>query len=478
MKELWGSIITTYNNYHGTGKGLTLFLVSVLIICLLKANPLMFVLSPVSGIGYAFSSALKKYRSRSVPAGILAGLLVILTLMLSGGWTFSEADHYRTENLMHLKQEHINVMDTLLSSEEGTIRVMASPDISPWMKVYSDRFDVMFAYPDLGDKERLDGKARFIYEQMLLPTPDETRVVETVREAGYDHIVYDTSKTYFELPLEEYDYELIGEVSGYKIYRDNSKTNTAPVPSSVNRIRAIITIVLSLSFIILCLVIALRTPGKKEEEGRDKDIILIPVLALILCQILGVMIFSYDDPAALPAGIYSGTGLIILYSVLPLLMIPAYYFCYFRLAGSLFEDKRYARLMVLFICVLNLWGYQSEALLPVTMLYSWFTPSCVVVHGLLPLALCLIIDKCGDKEKKLESMEEPAETEENDYYKWEEEEMKNHKIINSRNLAIALIIVIVLFAGSVFVMNRKINSLYDTTVNLQQQVEELKGSDK
>ena len=55
--------------------------------------------------------------------------------------------------------------------------------------------------------------------------------------------------------------------------------------------------------------------------------------------------------------------------------------------------------------------------------------------------------------------------------------MKNHKIINSRNLAIALILVIILFAGSVFVMNRKINSLYNTTVELQQQVEELKKSE-
>ena len=67
--------------------------------------------------------------------------------------------------------------------------------------------------------------------------------------------------------------------------------------------------------------------------------------------------------------------------------------------------------------------------------------------------------------------------EEDDYFKWEEEEMKNHKIINSRNLAIALIIVVILFAGSVFVMNRKINSLYETTVNLQQQVEELRKSE-
>ena len=55
MKELWATIITTYTEFRGTGKGLALFLVSVLIICLLnteeekeeggrRINPLLFIL--------------------------------------------------------------------------------------------------------------------------------------------------------------------------------------------------------------------------------------------------------------------------------------------------------------------------------------------------------------------------------------------------------------------------------------------------
>ena len=486
MKELWASLITTYNNYRGTGKGLTLFLVSVLIIYLLnraenegeeneRVNPLIFVLSPVSGIGYAFSRALGRFRSKSVFSGILAGLLVIVTLILSGGWIFSEADHYRTENMLHIKQEYVDVMDSMLASEEGTIRVVAPVGFSPYMNAYSDRFDVMFSYPKYGDPGKLDADARYVYEQMTLSTPDQTRLVETIRKAGYDHIIYNSQKTFFELPFEEYDYELTGDLAGYRIYRDRSRTTVVPSSKSLKKLQALITIVICFIFAGCCLALTLRyakTAG--EEEKKAPGFLGVLVIVLIICQIAGVMLFSYDDPAALPGGIYGKTGFILLYSVLPVLMIPAYYYAYYNLAGRLFKDKKYAWFMVLIICVLNLWGLQSKALYPVTMLYCWFSPASVILHGFLPLLTGVLIEKSKAVAGRQENT---VIKEEDDYFKWEEEEMKDHKIINSRNLAIALIIVVILFMGSVFVMNRKINSLYETTVNLQQQVEELRKAE-
>ena len=490
MKELWASLITTYFNYRGTGKGLTLFLVSVLIIYLLnraenegeegeRINPLIFVLSPLSGIGYAFSRALGRFRAKSVLSGILAGLLVMVTLILSGGWTFSDADHYRTENMMHIKQEYVDVMDSLLKSEEGTIRVVAPPGFSPFMKAYSERFDVMYAYPENGDPGKLDADARYVYEQMSLATPDQGRFVETVRKAGYDHIIYNSQKTFFELPFEEYDYELAGDVSGFRIYRDKTKA-AQTLHGSAGRIQALMTLVLCFAFAGFCIVFAIKSEKRAKEADalnggrRGISVLSIPVIMLILSQIAGVMLFSYDDPAALPGGIYGRTGFVLLYSVLPVLMIPAYYYAYSYLAGRLFKDKEYTWLMVIIICVLNLWGLQSGPLYPVTMLYCWFSPASVILHGFLPFAAGFLIEKS----KASVITEESADIkEEDDYFKWEEEEMKNHKIINSRNLAIALIIVVILFAGSVFVMNRKINSLYETTVNLQQQVEELRKSE-
>ena len=487
MKELWASLITTYFNYRGTGKGLTLFLVSVLIIYLLKrereedkscVNPFVFLLSPVAGIGYAFSLAFKKFRAKSIPSGVLTGLFVIITVMLSGGFVFSGADHYRTENPLHIKQEYVDIMDAVQETTEGSLRIVAPPSMSPYMKAYSERFDVMYGYPAYGDPANLSGNAGFVYRQMQLSTPDQASVVKALREEGYDHIIYDREKNFFELPFEEYGYELIGEYGNYKIYRDNTESRAASAKVTVKRVGALFTVILCFAFALLCIVLAVRSYGKRDKGSvrREKRGWLLQVLLymLILCQIVGVIAFSYDEPAALPFGIYGKTGFTLLYSFLPIIMIPAYYYCYYLLSDCLFTDKVYARFMVLIICVINLWGCQSKPLLPATMLYCWFHPASVIIHGLLPLLLYLILNKIRDMDRNTGTEEGLLE---NDYYKWEEEEMKNHKIVNSRNLAITLIIVVILFAGSVFVMNRKINSLYDTTVNLQKQVEELRKSE-
>jgi len=45
--------------------------------------------------------------------------------------------------------------------------------------------------------------------------------------------------------------------------------------------------------------------------------------------------------------------------------------------------------------------------------------------------------------------------------------MKKHKILNMRNMAIAFLALVILLVASVFVLNRKINSLYDATVQLE-----------
>ena len=162
--------------------------------------------------------------------------------------------------------------------------------------------------------------------------------------------------------------------------------------------------------------------------------------------------------------------------MLPFLLIPVYFAVYILLAHRLFADRGSKWFMAACILVLNLWGYQSEALLPVTMFAGRFSLPVIIVHGVLPIILWVLIDKY---DKYMESSLKPdtAGMEETDYYEWEEEDMKNHKIINSRNIAIALLVVVIMLFGSVFVMNRKINNLYMTTVNLQEQVEELKNKE-
>ncbi len=497
MKELWDSILTTYNNYRGTGKGLPLFLVSVLIICIIKdlkaesrestetAGPVpvppVFILSPITGIGYAFALLYKEALSRLKGKRLwilMVSFIMILALALGGTRVFKEADHYRAENRMHIKAGYVEVMDALLSAagESGSIRVMAAPDISPYRAAYSGRFDLMYSYPRHGDPANLGGDERFVYEQMSLSTPDETKVIEKVRKLGYDYIVYDTQKTYMGLPLEEYGYDLVTEVNGFKIYKDSEPGSSAASGMSAMSAGSSGAAVLIFTLIAGAALLAagvyfLRKSGA---IGRSASPLTYLVMALVLLQIIGVIVFSCENPAALPVGISGKRALTVIYTVMPLIMIPAYYCMYLLCADELFDDPALSRFMMLCICILNIWGYQSDALLPVTMLYCWFSWQALVFHGILPFALWYVLRWLKKRPQRKETAADTVLTDEDDYYVWEEEDMKNHKIINARTVAIALLIVVIMLIGSVFIMNRKINSLYEVTVNLQEQVEELK----
>ncbi|MCR5507527.1 MAG: hypothetical protein K6F34_02450 [Lachnospiraceae bacterium] len=157
-------------------------------------------------------------------------------------------------------------------------------------------------------------------------------------------------------------------------------------------------------------------------------------------------------------------------------LIPVYIFIYFALAGRLFEGTAAKFFMTACIMMLSIFGYASEYLIPLNMFCGRFSLPSVIVNGVLPLILLFVL---GKREAIGLWMNGPAAAlEENDYYAWEEEDMKNHKIINSRTLAAALLITVIVLIGSVFVMNRKINNLYETTVNLQQQVNELQQNGK
>lgn len=202
-----------------------------------------------------------------------------------------------------------------------------------------------------------------------------------------------------------------------------------------------------------------RYLGQEEEsDGRKAFLnrVLIGLLIMLTLALSGRLVFME-----------AAVG-----SVQALLLIPVYIGIYILLSFRLFADRKLRWFMVLSIVVLSLWGYQSQALLPVTLLSTGVSIPGVLVHAVLPLVLWVVIDKYR-KYARSGPVPDAEDKKELDYYEWEEEDMKNHKIINSRNLAIALLIVVVIMLGAIFVMNRKINNLYETTVNLQNQVNEL-----
>ncbi len=85
-----------------------------------------------------------------------------------------------------------------------------------------------------------------------------------------------------------------------------------------------------------------------------------------------------------------------------------------------------------------------------------------MIHGLLNMAAVILIRYFENRPK----IREETGMEYGDDYS-EEWDMQKHRIINARNLAIALGVLALALICIVFVLNSKINRLYDATVNLQ-----------
>lgn len=235
-----------------------------------------------------------------------------------------------------------------------------------------------------------------------------------------------------------------------------------------------------------------RTSDHKSSERRFKkgDAVFYAVAAAVtVLQVMAVTVFRYEgfetiknvktatlvfetgklslaDPMMLLTGCISAvTGIHpqkLIYTHLPAVLITFYNICYCSVICTVSkENGRFVAFLTL--TLLNVFGYQSPMMTGMTMLLSWFSLSAFLIHGLLGVVAVILIrylQTLPDKPKETI----PAETDEED----EEWDMNRHKIINARNLAIAIGALAVMLLIVVFVLNNKINRLYETTVSLQE----------
>ena len=168
--------------------------------------------------------------------------------------------------------------------------------------------------------------------------------------------------------------------------------------------------------------------------------------------------------------------LIFIFTILPIPMLLLYYFgyyCFLRLSCKNADEIMPA---MCFVALLNIWGFRCDELVRFSLLSCWYSDEAFMLHGVL-IAAGIVLHKL-----KLPKREEVPEIiaaeaagtgkaclEENDDYP-EEWDMKKHKIINARNLAIAIGALVIILVAVTFILNRKINDLYSATVSLEDAV--------
>jgi len=235
--------------------------------------------------------------------------------------------------------------------------------------------------------------------------------------------------------------------------------------------------------------------GRLFAEGFDRTELICGIVAVLVVavQIYGTMSASYEGTEAIrpvaaatsvfekgnlfiadPMMLFIGTisrivgihPLRFIFSVAPVIFIPLYYLCSFEVI-SIFCSGTKRLAVFIAVALLNIWGFQSKALVPLTLLIAWFTTGVYIVHGLLNVAAILLIRYYQGHPGTITKSNKYEEDDDLP----EEWDMNKHKIINARNLAIALGVLAVALIAIVFVLNSKINRLYDVTVRLQEDIE-------
>lgn len=230
-------------------------------------------------------------------------------------------------------------------------------------------------------------------------------------------------------------------------------------------------------------------------------LLFIIVILLIALQMFGTSLFGYHQPNAARqvwtatkayetgnltisspmmmlwawiAWIFKEHPLTIIFSASQFVTLPLYYMGYTVLARKLCKGKKeQSLLLLLFLCILHLFGYQSGYALGMTLLFSYFSGTVFILQGVLPFLLFLLLTGLERKHVlDMEQIQNGAGMSNDTGEDWEEEDMKKHKIINARNIGIALVLFAVLMAGAIYILNNKINSLHNATQNLQLAMEE------
>ncbi len=235
IQELFGKLIDTFELYRGTGKILVLFVLALAVIFALRKEsakddavrlPLWsFLLMGVNTVAFAvarvgkmiFDKFFEKSHTERI-LKILAALVLLYCISISGIRMLSGDFLSPAENSMHIPQKYVDVMDELLSLEDNPA-VLAEPSFMKYFPVYSSRFVPMYVYPNHGDLSLLREDDRDAYQMLADHIPDMALVSTVAHRNGVKYIVLKKNFYFNAFPITEYGFEELRDVGDYVIYR-------------------------------------------------------------------------------------------------------------------------------------------------------------------------------------------------------------------------------------------------------------------
>lgn len=159
--------------------------------------------------GIVFISRELQGKKRLLFAGLSAALIIVGGTLVYQNPLFS-----RAENIHHMPQEVVEICDMI--RVEGREVVAAFPnEFLLYVRQYSPYICMPYG------RENLQGLQDDFYEYMLRSSLEAGELAAFAKNAGCHYLIFSEQKQ-LNGSMEDYEYELIGRVGEYLVFRDNT----------------------------------------------------------------------------------------------------------------------------------------------------------------------------------------------------------------------------------------------------------------
>lgn len=220
--------------------------------------------------------------------------------------------------------------------------------------------------------------------------------------------------------------------------------------------------------------ISLLTDEDDNKNEKDEEIYLFnrkwfKVISVILTGAVATAVtggFVFTEEAYKESIYYYTSSSITIASILAII---SFFVIYFLIASELFDRKKDRLIFMISVLFLHLFANYSTADIKLSIFLYPLSVGSVILHDFMPFGLWLILVKQRNNDKQ--TSDNITDKNYSDDYE-EEWDLKKHKIINIRNMAIAFLALAICLVSGVFVLNSKINNLYNVTVSLEKATED------
>lgn len=248
---MWDKVVTLYHNYAGTGFMLGIYLISAVYlfaaekkkniriyllyvpmgILILFFNPLfaklvysfvgdeiyyrvLWLLPVIVTVAYAAVKLIQSQKSR-IRAAVFAAVLCIL--VLGGSFVYKNPYFGRAENIYHMPKEVVEICDAI--RVEGREVMAAFPlEMLQYVRQYAPYVCMPYGREMTVDRWVI-WHADELYSEMNQETYDADKIARLAKERLCHYVILDEEKE-IEGQFEDFDYELVDVIGGYRIYQD------------------------------------------------------------------------------------------------------------------------------------------------------------------------------------------------------------------------------------------------------------------